>query len=562
METTKPRKTTRAKKPKTTRAKEPKTETRSQAYHPSNHQVTSLFQSADSEGPTVNENTAFNLTTVWAAVRCISETIAGLPLVVRTDPDAGSTRAVGHPLYTLLHDQPNYETTSFIWRETLQAHLLTWGNAYCEIERNHDGEIIGLWQLRPDLMTVFRDQATKQICYRYTTNSGSVILDASEVLHIPGLGFDGVYGYSPIMINAKAIGLGLSAQNYGSNFFNNSAVPSVILQYPGLLGTDGRDNLRQSWDEMSKGRKTGVLEEGVVANAVGIPPEDSQFLETRKFQVTEIARIFRVPAHKIGDLERATFSNIEQQSLEFVQDCILPWCRRWESELKRKLLQGTPYTVEFVLDGLLRADLNTRYNSYQIGRNAGFLSVNEIRRLENQPPIEGGNTYLLPSNMNLVDADGTVTNLAAKDALQTPTDEPETTIEEEDQAGGQGEQQRALQAFLPILITDLQRLHTKEANAVSRLLDKPDSQTRAAEFYQQHKNTLFEAIQPVFVGLSTVLGLPDPGTWLEQRCEEMCGAALLDVGDEYETRSRTRYEQLQTAAEQLITSYLHIGGSK
>lgn len=362
-------------------------------------------------GVNVSENTALNSVPVFACVRVISETIASLPWITyRRLTPRGKERDISHPLYTLLHDSPNPEMTSFQFREALQGHLLTWGNAYAEIEYDMgSGRIAALWPLRPDRMKVKR--ISKGILeYHYSLGSGqTVILKSYQVLHIPGMGFDGVMGYSPITMARQAIGLTMATEEFGARFFGNGALPGIYLKHPNTLSDQARENIAKSWNKqhqgLSKSHRLGILEEGMDVVKVGIPPEDAQFLETRKYQKTEIASLFHVPPHMIGDLERATFSNIEQQSLEFVIYTIRPWLVRWEQAGQVKFqLQGTSNFTEFLVDGLLRGDIKSRYEAYAISRNWGWTSANDIRELENQNPIEeGGDIYLVP--MNMVPAD-------------------------------------------------------------------------------------------------------------------------------------------------------------
>ena len=303
--------------------------------------------------------------------------------------------------------------TSFVFRETLMTHLLLWGNAYAQIIRNGKGEVIGLYPLMPNRMTVDRD-AFGKICYRYqmqdsdahTGKTGNVTLKPSDVLHIPGLGFDGLVGYSPIAMAKNAIGLSIATEEYGARFFANGATPGGILEFPGTVKNP--ESIRESWNKGFSGNnahKVAILEEGMKYTPISISPEQAQFLETRKFQIDEIARIFRVPPHMVGDLEKSSFSNIEQQSLEFVKYTLEPWIIRWEQSLNRALLSETEkpdYFVKFNVDGLLRGDYQSRMNGYAIGIQNGFMSPNDVRTLECLdliPDELGGNKYMCNGNM-------------------------------------------------------------------------------------------------------------------------------------------------------------------
>ena len=330
------------------------------------------------------------------------------------DENGSKKKAIEHPLYFLLHDEPNPEMTSFVFRETLMTHLLLWGNAYAQIIRNGKGEIIALYPLMPDRMTVNRDDKGK-LYYEYLTNTDdipigketTVRLSSTDVLHIPGLGFDGLVGYSPIAMAKNAIGLAIAAEEYGSKFYANGAAPSGVLEHPGTLKDPTK--VRESWTETFGGshnsHKVAVLEEGMKYTPISISPNEAQFLETRKFQINEIARIFRVPPHMVGDLEKSSFSNIEQQSLEFVKYTLDPWVSRWEQTMVRSLLskeEKKKYFIKFNVDGLLRGDYQSRMNGYSIGIQNGFMSPNDVRELENLdliPEEKGGNTYMVNGNM-------------------------------------------------------------------------------------------------------------------------------------------------------------------
>ena len=371
-------------------------------------------------GNRVTEHSAMQMTAVYACVRILSEAIAGLPVhLYKYTETGGKEKAVKHPLYFLLHDEPNPEMTSFVFRETLMTHLLLWGNAYAQIIRNGKGEVVGLYPLMPNRMTVDRDDKG-QIYYQYqvsdsdapTMKDGTVNLKKEDVLHIPGLGFDGLVGYSPIAMAKNAIGLSIATEEYGAKFFANGATPGGILEYPGTVKDP--DRVRDSWNKGFSGRnshKVAILEEGMKYTPISISPNEAQFLETRKFQIDEIARIFRVPPHMVGDLEKSSFSNIEQQSLEFVKYTLEPWLMRWEQSINRALLSAnekSTYFVKFNVDGLLRGDYQSRMNGYATARQNGWMSANDIRELENLdliPAEDGGDLYLINGNMTkLADA--------------------------------------------------------------------------------------------------------------------------------------------------------------
>ena len=339
--------------------------------------------------------------------------------------------------------------SSFVFRETLMTHLLLWGNAYAQIIRNGKGEVVALYPLMPNKMSVDRD-ADGRLYYTYQRSSeeapiaegSKVILSPKDVLHIPGLGFDGLVGYSPIAMAKNAIGLAIATEEYGSKFFANGATPSGILEYPGTVKDP--EKVRDSWTRGFSGsgnaHKVAVLEEGMKYTPISIAPEQAQFLETRKFQLDEIARIFRVPPHMVGDLDTSSFSNIEQQSLEFVKYTLDPWVVRWEQSIQRTLLQDeekTRYFVKFNLEGLLRGDYQSRMNGYATARQNGWMSANDIRELENLdriPPESGGDLYLINGNMLPLDRAGAFANTTEKE--DTDSDESTEEVLAVDESGG------------------------------------------------------------------------------------------------------------------------------
>lgn len=406
----------------------------------------SFYMGGSSSGKAVTERSAMQMTAVYSCVRILAEAIAGLPLhLYKYTDNGGKEKAIDHPLYLLLHDEPNPEMSSFVFRETLMTHLLLWGNAYAQIIRNGKGEVVALYPLMPNKMSVDRDE-TGQLYYSYnrtedeapTMKGSTVILRPEDVLHVPGLGFDGLVGYSPIAMAKNAIGLAIATEEYGAKWFANGAAPSGVLEHPGTIKDPSR--VRDAWQSQfggsSNSGKIAVLEEGMKYTPITIAPEQAQFLETRKFQINEIARIFRVPPHMVGDLEKSSFSNIEQQSLEFVKYTLDPWVVRWEQSIMRRLLtpeEKRSYYVKFNLEGLLRGDYQSRMNGYAIGRQNGWMSANDIRELENLdriPAEEGGDLYLINGNMlPLKDAGAFASTPNDEGKEDNPNDEEQEVLE-------------------------------------------------------------------------------------------------------------------------------------
>ena len=407
-----------------------------------------FFMGGTTSGKAVTERSAMQMTAVYSCVRILSEAVAGLPLHLYKYTDSGGkAMALDHSLYRLLHDEPNPEMSSFVFRETLMTHLLLWGNAYAQIIRNGKNEIVALYPLMPNKMSVDRDE-NGRLYYTYYRGSDEAIknkefavtLQPSDVLHIPGLGFDGLVGYSPIAMAKNAIGMAIACEEYGAKFFANGAAPGGVLEHPGTIKDPQR--VRESWQSTFGGsgnaNKIAVLEEGMKYTPIGISPEQAQFLETRKFQINEIARIFRVPPHMVGDLEKSSFSNIEQQSLEFVKYTLDPWVIRWEQSIQRSLLsrdEKAVYFVKFNLEGLLRGDYQSRMNGYAIGRQNGWMSANDIRELENLdriPAEDGGDLYLINGNMLPLKNAGAFADTPTDDGKEEKTDEEILELEEPD----------------------------------------------------------------------------------------------------------------------------------
>ena len=384
-------------------------------YYYSGSDGTYLFGTTTS-GENVNEFTAMQTTAVYACVRILAESMAALPLHLYRYTNEGKEKATDHPLYHLIHDEPNPEMTSFVWRETMMTHLLLWGNAYCQIIRDGYGKVLALYPLLPNRMSVKRDSVTGEIYYTYTKyddtnpnfpNRITYRLSKDDVFHVPGLGFDGLIGYSPIAVARNAVGMTIASDRYGASFFKNGAQPSGVLEHPGILKDPQkvRDAWNAAYGGASNSHKTAVLEEGMTYRQISINPKDAQFLEIRKFQLNEIARLYRVPPHMVGDLEKSSFSNIEQQSLEFVTYTLNPWCVRIEQAIAKDLLlpsEKSRYFSKFNVDGLLRGDYQSRMNGYAIARQNGWMSTNDIREKEDMnlvPDEEGGNLYLINGNM-------------------------------------------------------------------------------------------------------------------------------------------------------------------
>ena len=365
-----------------------------------------------STGMHIDEKRAMTFSAVFACVKILAQDVASLPLNVYEElPEGGRKKAKNNYLYPLLHKKPNNIMTSFTWREVVMAHLLLWGNHYSKMATDNSGRITGLWPMHPGRVDPIVEN--KKLYYKHKKEDGTQkIYSSHEILHIPGLGFDGIKGLSVIEYNRNSIGLGLAAEEFGSNFFSNGAHPSGIVEYPEGLKDNARKRLKKDLKEkhsgLGKEHKLMVFEHGMKYHQVSIPPNDAQFLETRIFQVRDVARIFNVPLHKIADMEKgASYSSIEQQSIDYVVGSLRPWLVRIEQTLNDKLIssKNTKNYIEFVIEGLLRGDSKARAEYYNQMFQIGAYSPNDALEKENMNPIgPEGDQHFVPLNFIPLDA--------------------------------------------------------------------------------------------------------------------------------------------------------------
>jgi HK97 family phage portal protein len=393
-----------------------------------------IFSGSSTEaGVGVSESRALELSPVWSAVRVISETVSSLPLILYRRAGEARTRATDHSLYRILHDSPNPETTSLPFREAILAHALLWGNGYAEIERDPYGRVINLWLLPPDQVRPARDEMG-DLVYEYQPAGGSdlqSVIPARNVFHLRGLGWDGLTGYSVVRMARESLGLTAATERFGARWFGSGSRPSGVLEHPGRLSDDARTRLRTDWERLHSGptssQRVAILEEGLKFSPMSVPPEDAQFLATRKFQIEEVARWFNLPPSKLRVSEGGSYASLEQDNLQFLAETLRPWLVRIEQEIASKLLspieQSSLY-AEHLVEGLLRADQSTRYTAYATARNWGWLSVNEIRARENLDPIEGGDHYLQPLNMQDLETAPTAAPAATPSVMSIEPPEP------------------------------------------------------------------------------------------------------------------------------------------
>lgn len=395
-------------------------------------------------GKLVNPSTAMQVSAVFSCVSLLSETFGSLPAITYRRLKRGKERAPEHPLYPVLHDSPNPEITSVDFRSAMMAHILLWGHGYAEVVRNGAGYIKALWLIPPNRVVPGRNARNELVYQVRLPNKETKNLRTDRILHVSGL-----LGLSPISQAKEALGLTMAAEEYGARFFANDSRPGGVLEHPGQLSQQASDRLRAQWEAnqggLSNKHRTVLLEEGLKWTQIGLAPEDSQFLETRKFQVSEIARIFRVPPHMIGDVERSTSwgTGIEQQNIGFVIYSLRTWLVRWEQAINMTLLTESErkrYFVEFLVDGLLRGDYKTRQEGLAIQRQNGVINADEWRELENMNEIDDGSgkVYLVNSAMKTVDEAGKATPPPGRAPL-APT-EGEEEEEEEENADSEAEE--------------------------------------------------------------------------------------------------------------------------
>lgn len=488
-------------------------------------------QGTTAAGVDVNEKTALYQIDVLTCVRIISETIAQLPLITYKRLDGGGKqRATKHPLYEVLQEQANSEMTAFVLKETLQSHLLTWGNAYAWIERNADQDCIGLWPLLPDRTRPIRD-AQGNLWYQTQIKKLPVPGDpgilrtfpARDVFHIPGLGFDGLVGYSVIQMIREQIGLAQAQEEFDARFYSNGSHLPTVINYPTKLGDDDFKRLQAQWDDGKKGNanawKTALLDQGMTVQTIGIPQKDSQFIESRKFSAEKIAGFFRVPPHMVGDTEKATSygQGIEQQQIGFTQFTIQPWAVRWEHAIDMKLMlrpRDQGYFTEFLIDGLQRGDIKTRYEAYGIGFGK-WLTTDDIREKENMNPYVKpadeaiGQRLLWPVNYD------TAERIASGESTRRTPNVPEPTQPsgpEGDPTAGepdptqQASMRRSLAKAQRIALADAaDRILRRESSDILARSKKPKANWLEA-FYEDHRDYIKRQFGPQLRSYAELVG--------------------------------------------------------
>jgi HK97 family phage portal protein len=374
----------------------------------------SLWQFAGSQseaGETVTEQTALTYSAVFNAITLISGTIASLPLHLMRNDGKNKKYATDQSLYRVMHTQYNPYMTAMAGRECLVSHILGWGNGYAEIVRDVCGDIKELWPIPPDRVKP-KMNAGKLVYVIKLPDGTDIVLPREKILHVPGLGFDGFTGYSVVAMARKSIGLGMAMETFGARFFGHGTHPGMIVEHPGKLNDPSklRDALTSIYSGLGQSHRLMLLEEGMKATKIVIDPKDSQFLESRQFQIPEIARWFNLPPHKLKDLTKSSFNNIGAEQISFVTDSILPWLIRFEGNYNIQLLtlrqEKEGFYHKHSVEGLLRGDAESRAAFYQVMLDRGVFSINEVRELEDKNPVKGGDVHLVPLNMTTLENAG------------------------------------------------------------------------------------------------------------------------------------------------------------
>lgn len=489
----------------------------------STHRI--MIGTRGTSGIYVDHDVAMTFGAVFAAVKVISESIGVLGMHrFNRQRDGGKERLDTHPATRVLNRQWNPYMTSQTGREVTTTHALLYGNGYAEIVRDAAGRLSQLWPLLPDRMLPRWDDGA--LVYRYLVRSGEYVdLRSDQVLHVKGLGFDGVGGYDVVTYMARSIGQGIAAEQYAGGFFGNGAHLSGALFHPSNLSKEGKESLRDEFNSVYKGSsnafRMAVFEEGMEWKQFSTTPEAAQMIQTRKFSVTDIARWFRVPPHMLADLEKATFSNIEQQALEFVVHTLLPWVTRWEQECDLKLIKAGEADVGFHklnLSTLLRGDLKSRYESYKVGREWGWLSANDIREFEDMDPLpeDIGGVYMVPLNYQRSEA---LAEIPDPSAPPPNSDEPPALPSPE------GDQSIPEQAAARAVLSQVTaRMQAREDNGLRAIWDKAGFVDRAQRFFNRHLSVMAEELRPVMALYASHQGAQQQDTRIDTMIREISSA--------------------------------------
>lgn len=442
-------------------------------------------------GVSVTRTTALSYDAVWRAVNLISGDVAKLPLMLYERNGEGKDRATTHPAYQLIRHKPNEYMTAFTFKQTLTAHAMLQRGGFAYIFRGGDGRPVELLPLIPDHTYPVRENGVLW----YVTQVGGTLrkLRPEDVLHIKGLSYDGLDGYIVLDMGRESIGGAIASRDYGSTFFKNGAKPSVVLEHPGKISKEAVEDLRKSWDRIHAGlensHKIAILEQGMKLHAFSMNAKDAQLIENRKFSLVEIANLFGVPPHKLGDTARTSYASLEQENQSYLDDALDPWLVRWEEECRDKLLseqekKNDSHIVEFTRQALVRADINARYSAYAIAIQNRIMSPNEVRARENMNPYDGGDDFLVPLNIGNPGGEPGATKEEPKEPMEPPADPP--PVEEDDERA---------KAHRELMVETLTRMVKRVGTAARRAAKKPDDFCDWIEGYRD--DVLEDMIDPV-----------------------------------------------------------------
>lgn len=499
------------------------------------------FGQATYSNESVTVERSLTVPAVLAALTILSQDIASLPLILYRRLPRGKERASEHPLYTLLHDAPNPEMTSVTFREIQVSHILAWGDFFGQKIWDQRGVLQEVWALRPDRMQVGRENGERVYLY-HDANGTPFKFNAEQIWHVPGWGFDGLRGKSLISYGRNAIGLAMATEKYGSRVFANDARPSVAIKHPGSLSDTAATNLRESWSQAYGGAnnagKVAILEEGMDLQTIGFPSKDAQFIETQQWTIAQIARIFRIPPHMLGDVDRSTSwgTGIEQQELGYLTHTLRPHMVRLEQGISKDLLldfERREYFAEHLVDAMLRTDLQTRMLAYAQAITNGIYTRNEVREKENLLPYEGGDEPLVPLNMQ----SGNEKPHPQNDPQNDPQTQPADATPKRD--------------ITPLLLDAVRRISKRDTNelqgALKRYAEKSDRFNQWLE--QFYKRDFPEFIQQTFAPLVAA------GFLNSQHLREFVTALIAQRGN---TIEQANYDALEPETLlQLLQEYSH-----
>ena len=475
-------------------------------------------------GVRVSESTALSASAVFGCVRNIAEDLAKLPLLTYRRLADGKERFPEHPVYKILHDDPNPEMTAFDFRQAVTASAVLWGGGYSEVERNGRGDPVYLWPIEPWRVRIDRDMSRRLV---YIVD-GKSTLRPDELMHIKGFSITGIVGLMIAATGKDSLGLTLAAQKFAAAFFSNGMNSGGAIEHPGKLSPQAVTNMRESWAKVHSGpenaHKPAILEEGAKFTKTGTAPNEAQMLETRQFQVEDVARWFRMPPHKIQHLLRSTFSNIEHQAIEYSTDTIMPWAVRWEQEIKKKLLTNDPDVFsEHLMDALLRGDTLTRSQAFEIQTRSGARNIDEWRAAENMNPLPNGmgKKHFVALNMTTID------RIGEPEPAKEPTAPPVTEPDPED-----------VRSMLAPLIADVaRRVVRREDEALHKAGKRDDYESAARKFYGDHREYVAKSIDPLVRSYLAAMKIKaDAGTLCAAIASAYCARSSEAVRPALETR--------------------------